>query len=153
MINKTPSDTAHPQGEMRPALKLAEALDKLEVLIKQNHDRASKFTPHLWEGDQCLVKEAREALATLCAPDEDRAALSVAHLQGEEGLDMKTQALAEAVAIAEAERTHWIKEATKHKRPGGYRSDHEQHDLERARIAQRIAEKIKALSNQGKPSS
>lgn len=62
------------------------------------------------------------------------------------GSEPSQQAGAEgAYAAAEAERDHWLKEAMKHKRPGR-RSDHEQSDLERARIAQRIMDKIAALN-------
>ena len=49
-----------------------------------------------------------------------------------------------ALAIAQAEYDHWIKEALKHKRPKGLRSDCENRDLERARIAKRILDKIAA---------
>lgn len=48
-----------------------------------------------------------------------------------------------AISIAETEYNHWVKEALKHRRPGGYRSDHAENDLERARIAQRIINKLK----------
>jgi len=50
-----------------------------------------------------------------------------------------------AYAVAEAERDHWLKEAMRHKRPGR-RSLHEQSDLDRARIAQRIMDKIATLN-------
>ena len=50
------------------------------------------------------------------------------------------------LAIVEGEKAHWLKEALKHRRPGGRRSDHAEADLERARIADRILVKFAALS-------
>ena len=45
---------------------LERALNKLEVLVKQNHDRASRFTPHLWAADQKMIADARRALMNAC---------------------------------------------------------------------------------------
>ncbi len=50
------------------------------------------------------------------------------------------------VAVVQAEYDHWIKEALKHKRPNGLRSDHAQADLERAKVAKRILDKLAALA-------
>lgn len=49
-----------------------------------------------------------------------------------------------AYDIAKAEYDKWIKAALKHKRPGGLRSDYQQADLERAKIAKAIMDKIGA---------
>jgi hypothetical protein len=49
-------------------------------------------------------------------------------------------------AIIGAEYDHWIKEALKHKRPGGQRSDHAQTDLERAKVVKRIVDKALAIN-------
>lgn len=48
----------------------------------------------------------------------------------------------EAYDIAKAEYDKWIKAALKHKRAPGLRSDHQQADLERAKIAKSIMDKI-----------
>ena len=47
-------------------------------------------------------------------------------------------------AIIKAEMLHWMKEASKHKRESGQRSDCAERDLERAKVAQRIIERINA---------
>ncbi len=52
----------------------------------------------------------------------------------------------EVVAIVQGEHDHWIKEALKHKRPGGRRSDCAERDLDRAKVAKRILEKLIAAA-------
>lgn len=56
-------------------------------------------------------------------------------------------------SIVEGEKAHWLKEALKHKRPSGRRSDCAVRDLERARIAQRILDKIDAALDSSKTES
>ncbi len=50
----------------------------------------------------------------------------------------------EAYDIAKREYEKWIKAALKHKRPAGLRSDYADRDLERAKIAKSIMDKIGA---------
>lgn len=47
--------------------------------------------------------------------------------------------------IAKAEYDKWIKAALKHQRAPGLRSDHQQADLERAKIAKSIMDKLAAV--------
>lgn len=82
------------------------------------------------QGQKARALAAEAKLAALTAMGEDQP-----HLD----------ALKEAVAVAEGEYDHWLKEAAKHKRPSGRNSDHAARDLERARIARRIADKLKAI--------
>ncbi len=58
------------------------------------------------------------------------------------------QCFSRAIEIADTEYQHWIKEALKHKRSDGRRSDHANSDLERAKVARRIVDKlVDALSS------
>ncbi len=50
-----------------------------------------------------------------------------------------------AFNAAQDERDKWLKAALKHKRPSGAHSDHAARDLERAKIAQNIMNRIEAI--------
>lgn len=69
------------------------------------------------------------------------AALSTA-LAAREKAEAERDAVREVV---ETEKAHWLKEAVRHHRPGR-RSDHENRDLDRANVAQRILDKLTMLA-------
>lgn len=56
----------------------------------------------------------------------------------------RVQAEKGARDIVAAEKAHWLKEAMKHKRPSGRHSDCAARDLDRAKVAQRILDKMDA---------
>lgn len=107
----------------------AEAAAAIRQLIK---DRGTDQAPEAgW-----TIIESDGRYVTMRDADADREMIIDTEAPAREG---------EVQAIVQAEYDHWIKAALKHKRPAGLRSDHAQADLERAKVAKRILDKIAAL--------
>lgn len=64
---------------------------------------------------------------------------------------LQPQGAREALSIAERHAAKWRKAARKHKRAGGYRSDHGGRDLARAEICDDIAADLRALALLSEP--
>jgi len=142
--------------ETRPIPEEAKAANRLS----SDHKYIDRFYLSLGRADAVLSlfpegrgekeQAGRDAAALLITEeiarhDEDLAGVIDSHALADKILAPLLATRQSLIDIADGERLRWVKAAAKHTREDGRRSDYEQADLERARTAERIVEKMRAF--------